>query len=222
MNKILSLILALLALIMMGVSGSISAKLAYHLGQEAIKGVNPLESNPLKQLDLDSATLANHKKQKFIQEKEILVRVYDFIYHGGVENIPTASENDDEDSFIRLPEEEQTVFPISSSDNGVTMRVQKATKKGGTLLLDLDLTNKSTEKVEFLYDLLDIRDSENNYLTGIADGLPRKIPPDGQVYSGKVRIPISLLDSSEKISLSLTDYPNQEIKLTILDIPVKR
>ncbi len=219
--KILSLVLALFLLLIMGISGSISAKIAYELGQEAIKGVKQPESNPLKKLGLNNVNNNNNnQKSKFISEKEILVKVYDFVYYEG--NIPGKDNNNNEDgSFISIPgEEEKSPFPVSTTDENVVMTVERMTRQGGALLLDLSLTNKSTEKVEFLYSFMDIRDPQNRALSGITDGLPRQIPPNGQAYSGTVRIPISLLETSEKISLSLTDYPSQEVNLTIMDIPI--
>jgi len=52
--------------------------------------------------------------------------------------------------------------------------------------------------------------------------LPGELPPDGQEYSGTVSIPAALIENAQKLSLTLTDYPDQRLQLKMSEIPVAR
>ena len=64
-----------------------------------------------------------------------------------------------------------------------------------------------------------MRDDRGRALSAIADGLPGELPANGEKFSGTLRIPTVLLDRSQKISLTLTDYPEQNLELKLKDIP---
>ena len=112
-------------------------------------------------------------------------------------------------------------FPITSESNGVTFSVESVSYSGGDLLIRVNMQNKGTNSVRFLYSFLDITDNKGRTLSAITEGLPAKLPPNSREFSGTVSIPTALLDDVNKISLSLVDYPDQKVKLNLVDIPVK-
>ena len=59
-------------------------------------------------------------------------------------------------------------------------------------------------------------------MSAITEGLPGELPADGQEFSGTVSIPTALLEDSKKLSLTLTDYPDQKLQLKMSEIPVVR
>ena len=59
-------------------------------------------------------------------------------------------------------------------------------------------------------------------LSAITEGLPGELPPDGQEYNGTVSIPSALIENAQKLSLTLTDYPDQRLQLKMSEIPVAR
>jgi hypothetical protein len=112
-------------------------------------------------------------------------------------------------------------FPITDESNGVTFSVESVNYSGGDLLIRVNMQNKGNNSVRFLYSFLDITDNKGRTLSAITEGLPAELLPNSREFSGAISIPTALLDDVNKISLSLTDYPNQKVKLNLVDIPVK-
>jgi hypothetical protein len=84
------------------------------------------------------------------------------------------------------------------------------------------MQNKGKDSVRFLYSFLDVTDDKGRTLSASTEGLPAELPANGPSFSGIVSIPTALLDDVNKISLALTDYPAQKLKLEVLDIPVQK
>ena len=68
----------------------------------------------------------------------------------------------------------------------------------------------------------DVSDDKGRTLSASTDGLPAELPANGPAFSGTVSVPTPLLDDVKRISLSLTDYPAQRLRLVVSDIPVER
>lgn len=102
------------------------------------------------------------------------------------------------------------------------MEIVEAQTQGNSLLLNVSLRNEGATAVRFLYSFLDVRDDRGRALSAISDGLPGELPANGQNFSGTLKIPTVLLDNTQKISLTLTDYPDQRLELKLKDIPVLR
>ncbi|MFN9401874.1 MAG: hypothetical protein ACK57T_19325, partial [Dolichospermum sp.] len=100
--------------------------------------------------------------------------------------------------------------------------VQSVRYSGGDLLLRVNMQNKGPDSVRFLYSFLDITDDKGRTLSGITEGLPAELPAKGAEVKGTISIPTALLDDVKQISLSLTDYPAQRLKLQLSDIPVEK
>jgi len=69
---------------------------------------------------------------------------------------------------------------------------------------------------------LDVTDDKGRTLSASTEGLPAELPANGPTFSGTVSIPTPLLDDVKRISLALTDYPDQKLKLEVPNIPVER
>ena len=67
---------------------------------------------------------------------------------------------------------------------------------------------------------MDITDDKGRTLSAMTEGLPAELPPNSREFSGAISIPTLLLDDVNKISLSLMDYPGQEVKLEVVDVPI--
>ena len=102
------------------------------------------------------------------------------------------------------------------------MSVQSARYSGGALLLKVKMQNKGADSVHFLYSFLDVTDDKGRTLSASADGLPAELPANGPTFSGTVSIPTALLDDVKRISLALTDYPAQKLRLEVSNIPVEK
>ena len=102
----------------------------------------------------------------------------------------------------------------------MTFAVVDAKRQGSAIILNVELKNDSPKAVNFLYSFLDIQDDQGRALSGITDGLPQLLPANGDNFSGTIKVPSVLLNGTKTVSLSLTDYPDQNLELSIGDIPV--
>jgi len=214
-----------LTLILLGsVLGASSATAwwAFTLGYQALKGVTQPDLSPANFLARSKQIEQAGNAREIVPEREILVKVYDYIHErggnvGGVEYDRSAEAQNYRNAFL---EKETKGFPSIATDRKVSMAVTKADLDNDSLILNVTLKNQSSSSVNFLYSFLDILDDRGRAIGGITEGLPGQLPADGQQYSGKVKIPKSLLYNSRSIDLILTDYPEQKLKLKIAEIPV--
>jgi hypothetical protein len=220
-------ILTLTFLLMMIGAGVASAYIGYLMGSEALKVVTQPETDSEQAIDRKKPLGGSHKGLKIVEEQTILVDVYNYIHQkepsSGLEDRqssvkPIVSETANKSDAPIKPE----YFPFTDRSGGVTMEIAQAKLDGNSIMLDVNLKNEGTQAVRFLYSFLDVRDDRNRALSAIADGLPGELPPNGQNFQGKFIIPVTLLDNSQKISLTLQDYPEQKLTLQLNSIPISR
>ncbi|MDJ0729193.1 MAG: hypothetical protein QNJ33_04295 [Crocosphaera sp.] len=227
--------LSLLLLLIMSGAGTASAYLAYQAGTEALQGVSQPENNPTKKLGEGSQKSTEPTEFKPIDEKTILIKVYDYTHKknkaaaSGKDQDQNKSKTEDKtsQSTEHNPQEikpSQTVanLPLHVKDQGVKLQVNEATNEGTTLSLKVNLQNEGTTPVKFLYSFLEVKDNQGRALSAITEGLPEELPPNSENFVGKVKIPSALVDDSQTLSLNLTDYPDQKLQLNIAQIPVIR
>ncbi len=236
-----TLAFTLLLLVAMVGAGTVSALYGFTLGFEALKGVRQPEGNPAQQLvrsRRSSGEGGSVNGIDLVSERDVLVEVYDKIYareqelkRNSVANAPQPDSN-----FVKLPPSETvnisttevaatdnaTVFPLTNVARNIRFDVTNARLLGNYWVIDISLQNDSSSAVRFLYNFLELKDAEGRLVSGQTEGLPAEIPANNQSYSGQVRIPAVILEDVETISMSLSDYPNQDITLEIADIPVVR
>jgi hypothetical protein len=215
-------------------AGITTAILAYKFASESLKAVQFPEENPAQKLALkNSSPQKSSQGFQILNEKDILVKVYDYVYSQKEASKNKKSETKDnkqssspkeeimaENSQPKL--EEKPFVPMMVKNQGVTMEIANVKPQQESLLLSVNLKNDGNENVKFLYSFLEIKDDQNRAIGGIADGLPTELPANGQSFSGEITIPLSLLNNSQKISLSLPNYPEQNVQLKIPAIPVAR
>jgi hypothetical protein len=226
--------LALALLAMMLGSGLVSALVAYAMGHEALKGVSQPDINPAKKIAENRAKAKSPQDFVPLDEKTILTQVYDRINGKDDKSDEIAkktadkakeTENSTQSDNKSKTEEKPNVaakLPVQVRDEGVTLEVVKTSQEGGSLLLNVNLSNKGSEPVRFLYSFLEVEDEQGRPLSAIAEGLPGELPANGEKFSGTVKIPLELVSDEQKISLNLTDYPDQKLKLDVQNIPVAR
>ena len=222
--KVTLLLLSAVLLLMLGAGGA-SAYIGYLMGREALKVVTQPDTDSERNLNSQKPLGGSHKGLNILDERTILVNVYDHIYQK--RNFPYQEQSltktkaaqpiKQKDSLIK-PDS----FPLQDKSQEVTLAISQAKIEGNSVVLDVNFRNESSQPVRFLYSFLDLRDEENRPLSAIADGLPGEIPPDSKNYKGKFIIPMTLLNNSQQISLSLQDYPEQRLTLQINSIPIAR
>jgi hypothetical protein len=214
-NSTVLLTLTLLTL-MLG-SGSVSAFLGFDIGSKALKGVTTPDSRPTTKFS-SAKTGSSQHGGTLLKEEEIL-KIVKARIEGKTRTKSEKIEEEDEEIATnkqkQKPQEE-----ITAESGGVNFSVQSARYSGGALQLRVNMQNKGKDSVRFLYSFLDITDNKGRTLSGSTDGLPSELPANGPTFSGTVSIPTALLDDVKSISLSITDYPAQKLKLEVSDIPV--
>jgi hypothetical protein len=238
LNSTVALTLILLAM-MLG-AGFVSAMWGFTLGHEALKGVTQPDVRPTKKLADNKQATPGKEGVAILREEDILVNVNEYINNKSKESktitlirrmskrtiavslrisrrlrhLSTQASFTSTNSDLKLP--------VKSQDRGVTLEVRSANQQGGSLLLNVSLKNNGANAVRFLYSFLNVTDDQGRALSAITEGLPGELPPNGEEFSGTVSIPTALLEDAKKLSLTLTDYPDQKLQLKMSEIPVAR
>jgi hypothetical protein len=228
-----TVLLTLILLTLMLGAGSVSAFWGFTLGSSALKGVTSPDGRPTSKFTSSKSSNSHPGSLVLLREEEILKIVKSRI-EGKTKAAKSEKLDEDEEdtnNSQQKPEEKpsevaeekpQKGFPVTAENKGVTFAVQSARYSGGDLLLKVKMQNKGADSVRFLYSFLDVTDDKGRTLSASTEGLPAELPANGPTFSGTVSIPTALLDDVSKISLSLTDYPAQELKLEVSNIPVEK
>lgn len=226
-----TVVLTVTLLTLMLGAGYMSAVWGFALGHSALKSVAQPDARPTTRLKGRKATSPQQKAVVMLKEEDILATVKRRIEGKGknvkpkkpqAQNKKISSKETPADK-TPLPEEyaSQPGFPITSRNQGVTLEVLSARYFGGTLLMKVNFKNEGSRGVRFLYSFLDVTDDQGRALSASTEGLPGELPPNGETFSGTVSIPAALLQDVKKLSMTLTDYPDQQLQLQMPEIPVK-
>lgn len=120
------------------------------------------------------------------------------------------------------PQLKTSQFPMKSQDQGVTPKVLSVSTSIGSLLLKVSLKNEGSTPRRFLYSFLNFTDDQGSHISAIIDGLREKVPANAKEFFDTMTIPGAFLKKSRKLSVGMTDYPTQELKLIISEIPILR
>lgn len=217
--------------IFLAASGVVSASaiISYKFGTKSLEVVkSPLENPAQKLTNKDSSSSESNQGFQIIEEKKILVEVYDYVFHqkkankekknsiqqSAKANVKFITNKSSQNPWAKIN------LPLKGESQRVKMEITQIKEQQGSLLLNVNLQNNGSQSVKFLYSFLEVKDDKNRSLSAIADGLPTKLPANGKIFSGRIRIPLSLLNDSKKIFLTLPDYPNQQLSLKIPGIPI--
>lgn len=206
--------LTLLLLVSMLVAGVFSAVAGMSLGREALKGITQPDTRPTNNLTSRKGDAARKNELTILQEDKIIASVKARM--GGKVTTPPKA-------VAAAPKAEPaSKFPISTESEGVMLEVKSVQPQADSVVVSLSLKNDTNDPVKFLYTFLEVKDDQGQVLTASTEGLPAELPPDSVPYAGTVRIPITSVNTAKTLSLSLADYPNQQIQLKLSNIPVTR
>lgn len=224
----LTVVFTLTLLTLMAVAGAVSAKIGFQLGHAALKDVTQPEVHNTRQLRDRKGTL-QPGAVTMLPEEDILTSVNKWIESKGKHPKPEKPQEEKKKSVTkpqkpvkkdRSAEATQPGFPIATQNQGVQLEVVSAHYSGGSLLMKVNFKNEGTKNVRFLYSFLSVADDQGRALSATTEGLPEDLPANGQSFSGTVSIPINSLGDVKKISMTLTDYPDQQLHLQVAEIPI--
>ncbi|MBD2092906.1 hypothetical protein H6F67_23950 [Microcoleus sp. FACHB-1515] len=224
-NSTLALTLVLLTA-MVG-AGVVSAAWGYAVGGEALKGVT--QPNGRVGHNLAGRDTPQRQPIALLKETDILRSVRAQM-SGDAEPEPDRSSSEQNKAAIEVatnPAAEPSAaptagFPLMSQTEGVTLAVQSTREENGYLLLNVSLQNSSSKAVQFLYSFMNVTDDQGRAFSANTEGLPGQLPSNSESFTGTVSIPTALLGDAKSLSLTLTDYPNQQLQLQVTNIPIAR
>ncbi|MGI0488445.1 hypothetical protein ACN4EK_23620 [Pantanalinema rosaneae CENA516] len=214
LNSTVALTLVLLTAML--AAGLVSAAFGLTLGREALKGITQPDTRPTNNLANRKGKPARQSDLVILREEDILKSVKAHVDGGAAkaaDSTPTAANKAD-NAAVR------SRFPIVAQDQGVTLEIKSTQQEDSFLVLNVTLRNNGNQAVQFLYSDLEVTDDRGQILNAKTEGLPGELPSKSQTFSGTIRVPSELLEKVEKISLALTDYPDQQLKLKAPDVPI--
>jgi len=221
--------LTLILLTLMAGAGYMSAMWGFAVGHEALKGVTQPDARPTSKIKNRKAA-SPQQGGVMLEEEDILTTVKARIEGKGKnvklekpqrKNKELSKEIPAKKTQMAAEDVPQPGFPIATRNQGVTLDVLSARYSGGALLLKVNFKNEGDKTVRFLYSFLDLTDDQGRALSANTEGLPTELPATGKTFSGTMSIPTALLDDVNKLSMTLTDYPDQQLQLQVSNIPVK-
>lgn len=204
-------------------AGITSASWGYKLGREALKGITQPDTRPVNGItDSQGKSLRREGDLAFLKENDILANVK-ARREGTAEAAAPAKAAAPEAPAKASPKPDTASgLPLFAESRAVTLGVQAVRKQGASLVLDISMQNNSTKEVQFLYSSMEITNDQGRLLSASAQGLSEELAPNGKLDTGTITVPLDLLDGAKSLSLSLTDYPEQQVQLRLSGIPVEK
>ncbi|MEM9770660.1 MAG: hypothetical protein AAF889_03505 [Cyanobacteria bacterium P01_D01_bin.73] len=218
--------LTLLLLLTMGIAGAISTSWGYNLGKEALQGITSPDSRPDSGSDPSADSPEVEKTPQplvLIDEQTVLNQI-----KGQTAGQLSAPNNVTAAAASPTPEPPKPEassaqsLPRSTTSKNVTLSITGVRSQGGTVLLDVELKNRSQRMVQFLYSFLEVTDELGRPLSAIVEDLPNEVPPGNVSARGVISIPSILLEGVFAVDLRLTDYPEQSLQLSLDNIPISQ
>lgn len=213
--------LTLILLVSMVVAGLVSASWGSSLGREALKGITQPDTRPESNKAGSQAGNSRREELAVLPENDIIANVK-VRMNGGSKDTntsPSASAKAAPTTEVAT-ETAKTQLPMTATSQDVALEVKSVRRQGESLVLAVSLRNSGKQPVRFVYDALTVTDEQGQSLKATTDGLPVELPASSNTFAGTVSIPASLLDGVQKISLSLTDYPDKRLQLQLSNIPL--
>jgi hypothetical protein len=212
LNSTIGLTLVLLATML--VTGVVSALAGMNMGKEALKGITQPDTRPTNSVGNRKEGGGDRKDELIILREDKIIATVKARMGGK----PTADVKTDTPETKKA--EAAAKFPITDESKGVSFEVKSVEQQGDALVFSVSLKNESDNSVKFLYSFLELKDDQGRTLSSNTEGLPSELPPDKQPYAGTVRVPAASTDNVQKVSLLLSDYPNQQVQLELSEIPI--
>lgn len=218
-NSTVALTFILLTL-MLG-AGIVSSAWGFAIGREALKGITQPDSRPTNKANRKNP--GGREELALVKEEDILATVKARINGNSKASASSSNSTPSKtESKTETPNKQVTAnFPILARDKGMAVEVTGVRQQGSFVVLDVAMKNDSNQPVKFLYSFLNITDERGRAISADTTGLPSELPAKSDRYTGTVSISAALLDNAQKLSLQLTDYPDQKLQLKMAEIPVR-
>ena len=208
--------------------GAATGFVGYLFGRNSLKGITQPDLNPF--LNSVGDTSENPRQGLgFLKEDELIKKVQ--VQTRGAEAKPAkpeakkdSSKKDDKQAGQKKPEVKKAdgKFPIRLESEQVKMDIRSLVQEEEEIVLSVAMTNGSDKPVQFIYTFLDVSDNKGYSLTSEVVGIPETLDPKSETHVGTIRVLDTPPGAATRLSLKLTDYPDQKIDLAVKDIPVPK
>ena len=106
-------------------------------------------------------------------------------------------------------------FPIRLESEKVKMDIRSLVQKDEEIVLNVAMANGSSNPVQFIYTFLDVTDNKGYSLSSEVIGIPETLKANSETHVGTIRVLDTPPGAATRLSLRLTDYPDQKINLEI-------
>ncbi|NJM67138.1 MAG: hypothetical protein HC851_16445 [Acaryochloris sp. RU_4_1] len=207
--------------------GSLTGAAGYWFARQSLKGVTQPAANPF----LDSTDELNRRPRQgadFLSEKDLIAKVKSQTSGSDATKQKKArSQQAKEDAKAKTSDQKAEdakpttqSFPVKVQSQGMNLEIRSLIQEDNTLVLKVALQNTSNKTIQFVYTFLDITDDQGQALFSEIRGLPTEFKPKGETFFGTIKILDVPPENVKTISLSLNDYPDQNVKLDVQNIPV--
>ena len=208
--------LTFILLTLMFGAGIVTGAWGFAIGREALKGITQPDARPTSKASKKNGSTRASGELVVLPEADI-IKTVKVRLDGNAKSASVSPSQPEPEKQATAPAK----FPIVSQDKGVTMEVSGVRQRKDSVVFDVSMRNEGSQSIKFLYSFLNITDEQGRVLSADTDGLPTELPPNNQKFTGTVSLSTTLLDKAQRISIQLTDYPDQKLQLRIADIPVK-
>jgi hypothetical protein len=217
--------LTILLLLLMAGTGVASTSWGYNLGREALKGIVQPDFRPTADSSGRGGKRPEPAPLKLIDESQLIAKTKAATQTPATGNKPPEpvdpAVTQAQPQASPLSRKAVAKLPLSATDKGVTLTVVGASRVGDSLVFEVTLRNKGDRPVQFLYSFLEMADDQGDPISAIVEDLPSDLPSDGATVRGKAIVPAVLLEGVKSLQLSLTDYPDRQLQLQVVGIPVR-
>ena len=207
-------------------AGLISTAWGIALGREALKGITQPDTRPANNMAKRQGAAARREQVSILREDDIIngVKARMNGNAGGPAKeprtsvVPAPEKSPNKPAVATSPSPAK--LPMVSQSQDVVLELSSIRKQDESLILQVSLRNNGKQPVQFLYNFLSVVDERGRSLVTNVDGLPSDLPSLSKTFTGTISISTSLLDGVEKLSLTLTDYPDQRLQLELPNIAI--
>lgn len=207
--------------------GAATGFVGYLFGRNSLRGITQPDLNPF----LNSAGETNQSPRQgvsFLKESELIKKVQAQTRGSTAKPAKpkkkdaTPAQKSEKKPEAKKPEIKKAdgSFPIQLESEKVKLDIRSLVQKDDEIVLSVAMVNGSSEPVQFIYTFLDVADNKGYSLSSEVIGIPETLKPNSETHIGTIRILDTPPGAATRLSLKLTDYPDQKINLEIKDIPV--
>lgn len=203
--------------------GSICGAVGYVFARQSLKGITQPATNPFLK-ESDDLDRRPRQGADFLNEKDLIAKVKSQTNGANIakekQKIAPKAKKPKSSDTKKDQKSQPKSLPIKVNNQGMNFEVKSLAREDDTLILNVALQNSSDDTIQFVYTFLDITDDQGQALFSEIRGLPTEFKPKGEIFFGTIKILDVPPETVEKVSISLNDYPDQNVKLDIQNIPV--